>query len=919
MASVTADGQSFFIDGRRVWLVMGAIHYPRVPRGLWAKRLEAAREAGINCIETYVFWNEHESAPGDFDFEGDKGLRAFIQLCGEMGFYVVLRPGPYVCSERDFGGYPAWLLRLNDEARVKTEPVAFRQANGPVMQAVGRYMKAVYEQVKDLQVTGMGKGKTQAPRFNRPGLPAGGYCGEGGGPILLTQVENEWGSVDHAVGELYFTQLVRMLRDNGCSTPLIDCNNLVYRHPGVISCWNGNKDLSAAVRQLGTVQPDQPKIVAEFWSGWFDQWGREHQLKESAQQHLYRLAEILGAGGMPNQYMFHGGTNFGFSGGRTIRSRDCYFTTSYDFDAPLKEAGGKGGKFYTTKRICTFASQFGHVFAYLKPNMNPATAALDDAEAGVSIVHQPGERGDVVFVTKGSKCKDKSANVLLPNGLALPVYFGRDQAAWILLNTDLAGVATLDLTNLRPWAFVEAEDGDKQLVVYGPAGTDGVVMIDGAQHQFVVPKGKTPLRIDAGPVTLIVLNEQQVDAAALTDAGVALDPPKASKPRAPKITGWQSAPALEFTDPDRLEWQAIDGPAGHEKLHCDYGYGVYRMALTKTPAAGGKYLAPGSGDRLHVYSGDQLAGLIGPAAGGSDYAPVPMKLGRAVTVLCDNLGRFSFGCRVGGKRGVLDHLYRVKAARLPKMAVEPCEPCDPTVFSKYIAWGYMSLERPTSRVAEKLVFDVKLTVKSPLILDIQNQPDHWGMLANGEPATFCLAEGEGHHVTQVVLDPRKAPFKSGVNKIELVLSKKADPAVKPSDWLKLYEAEPITAGKTAWSFAPLSTPGSEAFGEPTTKAAGVPIWHKAEFAVARASGEVPLFLEPVGMTKGQIYLNGRNLCRFFMNTADGQPVLPQKRYYLPEPWLKLDGPNELLIFDEHGAPAEGCKLVYDAMGPYGDK
>jgi beta-galactosidase len=112
MPTISYDGQSFIIDGRRVWLVSGAIHYARVPRGLWRSRIRAAKQAGLNCIETYCFWNVHEPQPGVFNFEGDADIRAFVEMIASEGMMCILRPGPYICAEWDFGGFPAWLNRV---------------------------------------------------------------------------------------------------------------------------------------------------------------------------------------------------------------------------------------------------------------------------------------------------------------------------------------------------------------------------------------------------------------------------------------------------------------------------------------------------------------------------------------------------------------------------------------------------------------------------------------------------------------------------------------------------------------------------------------------------------------------------------------------------------------------------------------
>src|SRR5262245_25612293 len=162
MASITYDGQSFMLDGRRIWLVSGAIHYARVPRELWADRIHAARQAGLNCIETPVFWARHEARQGQFDFKGDNDLRHFVELIQQVNMYCILRPGPFVGAGWDMGGLPAWLLGVpNIRLRVNSQPF---------LEACSRYITAVAQQVRDLQVT----------------------SGDGGGPIILIQNEHAW-------------------------------------------------------------------------------------------------------------------------------------------------------------------------------------------------------------------------------------------------------------------------------------------------------------------------------------------------------------------------------------------------------------------------------------------------------------------------------------------------------------------------------------------------------------------------------------------------------------------------------------------------------------------------------------------------------------------------------------------------------
>ncbi|MBZ0172037.1 MAG: beta-galactosidase, partial [Phycisphaerales bacterium] len=209
MASVTYDGRSFMLDGRRVWIVGGSIHYARLPRAEWAGRIAAARQAGLNTVETPVVWSRHEARPGQFDFGGDNDLRHFVQLVGEAGMHVILRTGPFVGSGYDAGGIPAWLL-----AQAGVEP---RTGSGPFLEACSRYITALAGQIKDLQVTSTGKG----------------------GPILLVQSEHAWTCGHEELARAYLGELLRYLREAGISVPVINSNGLWQSVEGEIECWSG--------------------------------------------------------------------------------------------------------------------------------------------------------------------------------------------------------------------------------------------------------------------------------------------------------------------------------------------------------------------------------------------------------------------------------------------------------------------------------------------------------------------------------------------------------------------------------------------------------------------------------------------------------------------------------------------------------
>ncbi len=908
MPNISHDGQSFIIDGQRIWLVSGAIHYSRTPRGLWRKRIQAAKQAGLNCIETYVFWNLHELQPGKFDFEGDKDLRHFVELCAEEDLYVWLRPGPYVCSEWDCGGLPPWLLAVED--------VKLREANGPFLEACSRYLGAVMDQVRDLQVT---------------------IEGEGGrsGPIIMMQAENEWFCHNPEQGEKYLREIVRYLLEHGCNVPINSCNNLWQRVDGTIDTWNAAWHLASHMRQLRVVQPEAPRVVSEFWTGWFDSWGKDHDTTKSADLNYYRMAATLAVGAQYNLYMFHGGTNFGFFGGRTISQPDCYMTTSYDYDAPLLEAGGRGEKYDAVKRISTFASQFGHVFAHLDPDWQPVNVALLEREDHpMAVMHQTGSQGDVIFLLKSPKDRTKQADVLLPNGLTLSVPIGDDNVAWMALDVNLGGVARLDFTSLRPWAFV----GRKLLVLFGPAGEEGVVSIDDTQLPVKVPSGKTPHVEPFGEVVIAVLNREQVDVAYLAGdavvvgaAGLGEDgtPVPASgwptmftidrhgelsrsgekamrRPSAPKLAKWRSMGLGDIVSGEHEGFQPIDGPKSHEALGCGFGYGWYRFDVPR--AQSGTMLAPMSGDRLHVYTKGTLTKVLGLGPGAT-YEPTSLSLSGQVVVLTDNLGRFNYGWSVGEWKGIWDDFYKVKKVKLPKPKIESGRAEDPFVLRGH--WN--NLRKGQFPVADKLSWTVTPSGRNPLILDLAGFPLRAMVMMNGEPIGMYdpgNTAGLGRWVFKV-----GEAITGGKNRLTLALFQPFEGGASALANVKVYQTAAPVTGKSKWSFMPWSVPDAAAFDEGRPVEANCPAWHCATFNVSRT--DTPLWFEAKGLSKGQLYLNGRNVGRYWVATGDKRPVPPQLRYYLPEPWLTVDGPNELLVFDEHGFAPDAVKLAYDPMGPYG--
>ncbi|XP_035121056.1 beta-galactosidase-1-like protein 2 isoform X4 [Callithrix jacchus] len=310
-----AKGWNFMLEDSTFWIFGGSIHYFRVPKEYWRDRLLKMKACGLNTLTTYVPWNLHEPERGKFDFSGNLDLEAFILMASEIGLWVILRPGPYICSEIDLGGLPSWLLQ-DPGMRLRTTYKGFTEA-------VDLYFDHLMSRVVPLQ-------------YKR------------GGPIIAVQVENEYGSYNK--DPAYMPYVKKALEDRGIVELLLTSDNkdglskgIVH---GVLATINlqSTHELQLLTTFLFNVQGTQPKMVMEYWTGWFDSWGGPHNILDSSEV-LKTVSAIVDAGSSINLYMFHGGTNFGFMNGAMHFHDYKSDVTSYDYDAVLTEAGDYTAKY----------------------------------------------------------------------------------------------------------------------------------------------------------------------------------------------------------------------------------------------------------------------------------------------------------------------------------------------------------------------------------------------------------------------------------------------------------------------------------------------------------------------------------------------------------------------------------------------
>jgi beta-galactosidase len=313
----------FLLDGKPFQIISGEMHPARIPREYWRDRIRMTKAMGCNTIAAYIFWNYHEETPGKFDFKtGNHDIAEFIRICKEEGMWVMLRPGPYVCAEWDFGGLPSWLLKIPD--------IKVRCMDTRYMEAVSRYVTRLSAEVKPLLCTN-------------------------GGPIIMSQIENEYGS--YANDKTYLEALRKLWVQNGINIPfytadgatpyMLEAGNIDGAAIGLDS-GGSDEDFEQATKR----NPNVPSFSSETYPGWLTHW-KEKWAKPYTGALKKEMTYLLSHHKSFNLYVIHGGTNFGFTAGANAFSATQYQPdlTSYDYDAPINEQGQPTPKYYMLRNL----------------------------------------------------------------------------------------------------------------------------------------------------------------------------------------------------------------------------------------------------------------------------------------------------------------------------------------------------------------------------------------------------------------------------------------------------------------------------------------------------------------------------------------------------------------------------------------
>ncbi len=315
------QGNQFVKDGKPIKLISGAVHYFRNLPDTWSGIFKKMRAMGCNCVETYCVWNMHEKQKGTFDFSGILDIAKYIQTAQEEGLMVIVRPGPYICAEWEFGGLPWWIQTEED--------MEIRCSNPTYIKYFDRYLDRLFEEI-------------------RPFLTING------GNVIMLQCENEYGY--YGDDKKYLNYLKEGYIRRGMNVPLFTSDGTSTAEildgyiPGCLATLNFGSDVEGRFKDHDTLFPNDPKMCMEMWCGWFDAWGDDIHHTTSASDYAKTVDDMLKKGSL-NMYMFIGGTNFGFTSGANHTDKFLPDVTSYDYDSVLTECGDTTEKYYALRDV----------------------------------------------------------------------------------------------------------------------------------------------------------------------------------------------------------------------------------------------------------------------------------------------------------------------------------------------------------------------------------------------------------------------------------------------------------------------------------------------------------------------------------------------------------------------------------------
>ena len=913
-AAITRDG--LFIDGKHVYLLSGVIHYFRWPKGEWRDLLWKAKAGGLNTIDTVIPWNLHEPQPSVFNFADEADLPAYLDLIHELGMYAIVRPGPYICAEWENGGFPAWLT---------AQGVKLRTDDSIFLAATQRWFDRLLPIFVERQI-------------------------DRGGPIILCQIENEhWASGVYG-HDAHQVTLAAMQHDAGLTVPFYTCMGGLDGYPEFRNGWSG---MAAKLQATRSVWPDNPMIVSELWSGWFDSWGASAHNGKTASSLDRMLHELLAVGtsGL-SHWVYAGGTNFGWYGGRTVGGDTIHMATSYDYDAPITEYGQLTEKFFVARRhhlfLGTLGAQVSRLMADAKAGGPTVIVppAVKGRWAGGEEPFRTAQNGDFSATFLQNATADRTTLQVFntnPNAhLAIDVE--AQSIKPIFFNLPLPSPSQGEGPGMRVNYHTSRILGywPNYLVIYGFHGEVGEMQLQAGAAWHVIEAGNAQTTIDGHTINvhywitdrpqiirtnhlnIIILTEAYAerwwplpDGSFLCGPDLVLEDGTISEtgvfpfwemrnselgirnaPHGAQITlEWERVDVAELSTDWLNPQSAIRNPKSFDQLGCYLDYGWYAAHFEASEPIETTLAVPWLSDRGHVFIDGQPIGTVGISPDGPCWTlPVNLAAGQHnLRMLVDNLGRFNYGSNTGEQKGLLDHVYwGSKQEDLSK--------------------GWTALWQEAAFAGEALANAKPQHVRADAPdVDLGNfafQGAHVWLLRD-----IDVAEGEGvilqftgdrnpgalyvngqavqrfsrHHGGGYIKRDVSALLKPGRNTLALHIENYAGAAWQG----QLLRFDRTQALQGEWYFKQGVTPS------PTLpRLAGeeaVPRFYRARFAYdAEQHGREPFAFDAHGLRQGHLWLNGRALGRYWQ-------IGPQEFYKVPAAWLQAE--NELLIFEEDdGAP-----------------
>jgi beta-galactosidase len=851
MASIQFDKNSWIIDGNRVFIKSAAVHYFRLPRAEWDELLDKVKKAGCDCIETYIPWNWHEEAEGVWDFANDKDLGTFLKKCEERNLYVILRPGPYICAEWDFGGLPWWLS--------SKENMKYRCFHEPFLHYVDRYFDELVPRILPHLITNSGT-------------------------VIMVQVENEFQALGKP-DKKYMEYLRDGLITRGINVPLVTCYGGVE---GAVEFRNFWSHADEHAKILDERFEGQPKGVLEFWVGWFEQWGGPKANQKTAGMLEKALYELLREGFTAiNYYMFFGGTNFDHWGGRTI-GEHTFMITSYDYDAPLTEYLQETPKYQVIKRVHSFIDWVETIVT--NPSTIDECTTLPEGLQGKTL---QSKAGSITFLTN-SKSERAIHKLYSPEEkYHLNITIEQDGILPVVKNVKAGKLAgkTVKIAALTAYSTgfsnnigtVYHETGQQSSLVLQVKDVDELSItcpfpqryekLSSGELQFTLFHGSKPqvisIKDGKNECFEIIVNDRKT----VENDGEIID---AEGDVTFSLTDWYRAPE----NMDESMSKEYVKPLDFSSFGQWSGYLSYTAQFDSNETGQKTLIFPRIEDPARVFLNNQYIGLVNDLGAASIELPVE-KGNNSVRFLVQNMGRYNFTQALGEPKGISE------SPSLDGLVVDLIDGWKVEGIGKiHSLRNVPKIEGRISFLKEFVNdqgFDKAILVGEGL-QRLRLNDGVPVMLMTNETAWNRFDAPYGVANVGHLLNDGFNEFEfdgqgqGGISKLKLYLYKEENQI----DHWKMQSAALLTE-PNEWQRVDhlISNDKVE------------PCWFKTTFTTSlQSTDDVKVKIRLDGLSKGTFWVNGFCLGRYWQ-------IGPQEEYKIPTSILKQE--NELIIFDEEGS------------------